>query len=95
MKNQINSSTRDSRQFFLIVGAFCAYGLLIGSLIVLSASNPLAKGEATFDTATMDFPASNAEPASRAGSPRTAAFPIQELHRQAKELPVEIFHDLN
>lgn len=95
MKNQLNSSTRDSRQFFLIVGAFCAYGLLIGSLIVLNASNPLAKGEATFDTATMDFPASNAEPASGAGSPHTAAFPIQELHRQAKELPVEIFPDLN
>ena len=95
MKNQLNSSTRNSGQFFFIVGAFCAYGLLIGSLIVFSASNPLAKGEATFDTATMDFPASNAEPAAKAASPRTATFPIQELHRKAKDLPVEIFPDLN
>lgn len=89
------SSNRHPRQFFFVVGAFCAYGLLVGSLIVLNASNPLAKGEAAFDTATVDFPASNAEPAVRVASRHTAAFPIQELQHQAKELPVEIFPDLN
>ncbi|MBX9820345.1 hypothetical protein [Afipia birgiae] len=95
MKSQIRFSNRNSRQFFLIVGAFCAYGLLIGSLIVLSASNPLARGETTFDIATIDFPASNAEPAAKAVAPRTAALPIQELQRKARDLPVEIFPDLN
>lgn len=95
MKNQLDSSNRNPRQFLFIVGAFCAYGLLVGSLIVLNASNPLAKGEATFDTATIDFPASNAAPAAKAASPRTAAFPIQELQRKARDLPVEIFPDLN
>lgn len=93
MKSQIRFSNRNSRQFFLIVGAFCAYGLLIGSLIVLSASNPLARGQTTFDTATIDFPASNAEPAAKAVVPRTAA--LQELQRKARDLPVEIFPDLN
>lgn len=79
------------RQFTFVIGAFCAYILLVGSLIVLNASNPHAKGEATFDTATMDFPASNTVPGAKAASPSRAAFPIQELHSKAKSLPIEGF----
>ncbi|MGL4263278.1 MAG: hypothetical protein ACRCV5_14035 [Afipia sp.] len=89
MKNKLSYSTR---RFVLVAGAFCAYGLLVGGLIVLNASNPHAKGEATFDTATMDFPSSNAAPAAKAA---IAALPIQELHRKAANLPVEVFTDPN
>lgn len=70
MKNKSSFSTR---QIVYIVGAFCTYGLLVGGLIVLNASNPHARGEATFDTATMDFPASNTAPAAKVASPSTNA----------------------
>ena len=89
MKNRLSYSTR---RFVFIVGAFCAYGLLAGGLIILNANNPHAKGEATFDTVTMDFPSSNAAPAARAA---IAALPIQELHRKTTNLPVEVFADPN
>ena len=87
MKNKPSFS---NRQFTFVIGAFCAYILLVGGLIVLNASNPHAKGEATFDTATMDFPASNIAPAKVASSSK-AAFPVQELHSRAKNLPIEGF----
>jgi len=83
------------RQFFLTVGVCCAYGLLLGGLIVLNAQKPSAKDEAAaFDTAVIDFPASNAKDANKAALANTA-FPIQELHRKAKNLPVENFGDLD
>lgn len=80
-----------NRRFTFVIGAFCAYILLVGSLIILNAGNPHAKGEATFDTATMDFPTSNVVPGEKSASTVKSAFPIQELHSKAKSLPVEIF----
>lgn len=83
------------RQFFLTVGVCCAYGLLLGGLIVFNARKPGAKDEAgTFDTAAINFPAWNAKDGNKA-APANIAFPIQELHRKAKNLPIEIFSDLN
>lgn len=95
MKNQFKNSKGNSRQLLLTVGTFCTYGLLVGGLIALNARNPIASEKAMFDTATIDFPASNAGPAEKAASLAYTVFPIQELHRKAKNLPIEVFADPN
>jgi hypothetical protein len=64
-------------------------------VIVFNAQKPSAKDEAgTFDIVVIDFPAWNAKDTNKA-APANTAFPIQELHRKAKNLPTEIFGDLN